>query len=573
MSLLRLIEVAGRSMARSDRVAAMAGCLEEEPGFLGVFTRGEPLGEIQVNLNPQVSSLKEAEVIAVLEAELDPTQPASGGPGVPRQITVDESLMKAGKGFTAILLWDDHEETKDATGPQLLGGLLLDSEAELLASPELYSLLQILQLALSRERYASRMEDFRAGLELINALQPPKLSRGEEFLITRSLSQFRRVIPFDAVALATAEEEETFQVRYLFQDACPPRLVQDVKREMREVLGIPKGASLNEVFENEAMGGPTPQGERMESLLILPVLGQNGEDCGRIGFFSCAAGFFTTHHLRLLSLLAPTIGAALQALRGLEGLQTRANALQDERNRVDAQLGLAKRLQSQLLSSCPPPPEGLGVAQRSEMSAAIGGDFYAARPVGRHRYAVAIADVSGKGLPAGIVMAHTLGALSASWDTNPDPKHVIRRLNRVVLDSTDDYTFVTFLVLLVDLKREEIVLSSAGHEPLLKINEHGDIQEFTTGDPPLGVVSGHEFGEAVLPFRPGDRILAFTDGITEALAPDGERFGRSRLDEVLRASKPGVETLLEEVFGAVDAFQKEAPAADDRTAVALGRRP
>ena len=83
------------------------------------------------------------------------------------------------------------------------------------------------QLALSRERFAARMADYRAGLELINALQPPLIGNGDELVITRALSQFRRILPYDAVALATAVGEEDYRVRYLFQAACPPRLVQD----------------------------------------------------------------------------------------------------------------------------------------------------------------------------------------------------------------------------------------------------------------------------------------------------------------------------------------------------------
>jgi serine phosphatase RsbU (regulator of sigma subunit) len=569
--LQKVIQVASQNLAPGSRVRELARCLQGEHGFLGAFTRSDPLGDFTILLEKSASSEVNAKRLGeVLEEEIAPHHDRARRPGVPRQLVLDGSIL-GGCSVAVILLWDE-VGLADHEGPLLLGGLLLSPEAELLQAADFYALLQVFQLALSRELFAERLEDYRAGLELVNALQPPVLDE-EGGSLTRALTQFRRIIPFDAVALAFTGEAEGQQIRYLFPSEIAPRFVRDVKREMREALGILEDEHVEEFFENEAVGaGGLPLGERMESLLILPLLEGRGEDCGRIGFFSGSAGFFTDHHLRLLGLLAPTIGIGLGSLRSTEGLQNRAADLETAKAQVEAQLELARRLQTQLLSPSPPPPSVFRVSQRSDMSAAVGGDFYAARAFGKHRYAVAIADVSGKGLPAGLVMAHTLGALRAVWDVNPDPVSVMRRLNRSVLDATDDYSFVTAIVLLLDTRKQEVTFSCAGHEPAMRITPRGELQEFYTGDPPLGILPDHVYQEGKIPFEEGDRLFLFTDGVLDALQAGGERFGRERLMALLRGPEGSPLELQERVFTALGDFCQDLAPPDDITTLILDRR-
>lgn len=569
--LADLIQVATQTMSSGSRVRELASCLRGEEGFHGAFTRSDPLGDFEILLEQPSRSLFDPGVLArVLEQELSPRHDGGRHPGMPRQLVLDASVHGGERRLTVILLWDELGQ-QDVSGPTLLGGLLLDPDAPLLHASDFYSLLQVFQLCLSRELFSERLDDYRAGLELVNALQPPVLG-GDVGCLERALTQFRRILPFDVVALAFTEGEERTQIRYLFPARCPPRFVRDVKREMREALGIQDDEQVEEHYHNEAGGESRPVGERSQSLLILPLLGGRGQDCGRIGFFSGATDFFTDHHLRLLGLLAPSIGLALQSLRDTEALENRAANLETAKAQVEAQLELARRLQGGLLSPCPRPPEEIRVAQRSDMSAAVGGDFYAARQVSRHRYALAIADVSGKGLPAGIVMAHTLGALRAVWEVNPDPVQVMRRLNRSVLEATDDYSFVTAQVLLLDTRKGEISFSCAGHEPAVRLTRRGEIQEFHTGDPPLGILPDHPFSSGVIPFEEGDRLLLFTDGVLDAKDPSGERYGRERLLALLRNPASGAEELQESIFAGLDGFRQGTPAPDDATTLVLERR-
>jgi serine phosphatase RsbU (regulator of sigma subunit) len=557
--LLDLVQVAGRALGPGERVSALASCLEPEPGFHGVFTCREPRGEVEVHLKAASrGQLDSGELARLLTYELTPGPGERPTPGAPRQLTIEGAVIGGGPALTAALLWEDPEPGAGGN-PALLGGLLLSADAELLRDPELYALLQVVQLSLSRERYAARLADFRAGLELVNTLQPPRLEEPDATVLA-ALGRLRRIVPFDAVAVATATQGERYHIRTLLPPGCPEGFAADVRAEMSEALGLDALAAVDAVVEPEALAGPAPGADHVASHLVLPALGRDGRDCGRVGFFSGDASFFSHHHVRLLGLLAPSIGAALEELEDVEGLSARARELQDEKHRVEAQLGLARRLQAQLLAPCPPTPEGVVVAQCSETSQEVGGDFFAARRLGRYRYAVAVADVSGKGLPAGIVMAHTRGALWASWDSNPAPGAVMKRMNRVVLDSTDDYTFVTLAVLLVDVRKGELEFSCAGHEPVLRAAAFADhVEEYATGDPPLGVVEGHVFREEKIPFGPGDRLLVFTDGITEAVDASGGHFGRARLEAALLEARGPATNWIPSLREGLGSFVGEQP--------------
>lgn len=567
-----LLRAADTEVPRGERMRHLARCFKRDAGFLGAFTRADSLGEFTVMLREEASErFDRARLGDVLCAELDPYQkPRGRQPGVPRQLTIPAASLGAPEDLVMLLLWDS-QGASDVRGPNLLGGLLVEPGAPLLEDRDLYVSLQVIQLSLSRELFHERLEEYRAGLEMVNALLPPRLTGGAG-MINRALAEFRRIIPFDAVALAISGEAETHQIRYLFPAGCGEGLMAAVRREMKDALGASEDEQVVEVFEPQELEGEWSQEDTMESLLVLPMIGARGEDCGRIGFFSGAAGFFTTHHLRLLGLLAPSVGLALQTVRGYEGLQSRAEVLEGEQARVEAQLELARRLQAQLLPRCPEPPPGLEVSGRSEMSAAIGGDFFAARRIGRHRYAVAVADVSGKGLPAGIVMAHTRGALWAAWDVNPEPLHVIRRMNRVVCESTDDYSFVTMALLLLDERSDEVVYCSAGHEPLLHLAGDGTLTQLTLGDPPLGILEDYEHTAGSFRLGPGERVVLYSDGVTDAASPAGERFLSERFHRLLAGGPAGVQGLLDAVFAGVEGFADGAPQRDDLTCLVIGRR-
>lgn len=554
-----------------ERLTAMVDALDEVEGFLGLFLREDPVTDVDVCLTAAAVGRLDPDALArLLGAELAPLEAGPGGPGLPRQLTLDASLAGPGGGrVVTVLLWDGEERAAEAEAPALLGGALLEAGAPLLDDPALFAHLEVLQLAFSRTRAQQRVRDYRSGLELLAALQPP-LRAGERTMVARALGQFREVLPFDVAALAVRAEAGPIEAQYLVAPSCPPMLVQAVKAELREALALDPGERLDEHYHNQVDGQPASGGKQAASMVVLPLVA-GGRDQGRVGFFSGRPGFFTSHHLRLLGQLAPTLGAALVSTRGAERLHEKNDALESEQARVAAQLALARRIQVQLVRPCPPPPAPFEVASGNEMTAALGGDFYAARAIGKKRYAFAVADVAGKGLPAGVLMAHTRGALLAAWDVNPEPAHVLSRMNRVVLDSTDDYSFVTMMTVLVDARKGTVQFAGAGHEPILRRHPDGALDELACGDPPLGILPGHAFTAREDRFEAGDLLAVLTDGFQDALGPGGERWGRDRMKHCLSSGPGGAPAAVDHLMAAVKRWRGEAAVADDLTCVLLGR--
>ena len=124
----------------------------------------------------------------------------------------------------------------------------------------------------------------------------------------------------------------------------------------------------------------------------------------------------------------------------------------------------------------------------------------------------------------------------------------------------------------VDVRRQEVEFCCAGHEPVLRVAAGGEgVEEFATGDPPLGIVDGHEFRVGTIPFGAGDRLLVFTDGITEAASPSGELFGRARLEAALQAARGPSTGWVPELRKVVGEFAGGQPLRDDLTMIGLTR--
>ncbi len=566
--LAELLSEAVASRTDEERLASMARRLALERGFLGLFARSGPLSAVRLHL---VGGLGSGELESRLAEEVAALEDQRGAPGLPRQLAFEAGTCGNEVALSVVFVWD-LTDPGSRDPPSVLGGLVLEAGSALLEDPGLFPLLEVFQLELARQRASRLARDYRSGLELLDAVLSPG-TRGESGYVARALAGFRRVLPFEIAAFALTTPGSPTEVRYLISPGCTPGLVQGARREMRSALAAGPGEQLVEIYHHEGPGPAAGPGRSVQSAMVLPVLGADGTDRGRLGFFSGSTGFFTTHHLGLLGLLAPALGVGLQSVRGMEGLRDRTLELEREATRVEAQLELARRIQAEILAPCPAPPPGLRIAHRFRMSSAVGGDFFAATQLGRHRYAVAIADVSGKGLPAGLLMAHTRGALLTAWDVNPDPGHVLTRLNRVVHESTDAYSFVTMLVLLVDTRSAEVSWASAGHEPILRLDPRGVLEELTGEDPPLGILERHEYREERLVLGPGENLVLLTDGFADALGSSGERFGRARIRETLEEAHGTPEDLAARLWERVTSWQGDREPADDLTAVVLGREP
>jgi sigma-B regulation protein RsbU (phosphoserine phosphatase) len=236
---------------------------------------------------------------------------------------------------------------------------------------------------------------------------------------------------------------------------------------------------------------------------------------------------------------------------------------------VDRELNLVAQIQRSLLPKTIPTIPGLGLAAHYQTSQWAGGDYYDFFPLPHGRWGILIADVSGHGTPAAVMMAITHSIAHAVPGLPDPPAALLNHVNRqlATLYTANNEAFVTAFYGIYDPDRRELTYASAGHNPpRLKRCEDGSLHALDgVGNLPLGVFADQQYDQSTQALRPGDQIVFYTDGITEATAPSGEMFGVERLDDALANCHLDASGLIEAVLEAVERFTAGQPAADDRT--------
>ncbi|MFN8621155.1 MAG: PP2C family protein-serine/threonine phosphatase [Chloroflexota bacterium] len=222
------------------------------------------------------------------------------------------------------------------------------------------------------------------------------------------------------------------------------------------------------------------------------------------------------------------------------------------------------------------------VAARYRAARSIGGDaydVYPARPGREGQLGLSIADVTGKGVTAALLMGFCRAVMrSAAWN-GTGPQDTLERVNRVLARDVRSGLFVTALVAQLTAAGAELRWASAGHEPPWLVRPSGRIQPLPAGGTMLGLFDPIEAPEHARRLRPGETIVLLTDGVTDAADRRGRRFGEARLRRALRASAragagdgAGAEGVVETLLAAVDAFAGQVAQADDLTLLAIHRR-
>jgi sigma-B regulation protein RsbU (phosphoserine phosphatase) len=193
-------------------------------------------------------------------------------------------------------------------------------------------------------------------------------------------------------------------------------------------------------------------------------------------------------------------------------------------------------------------------------------------PLDGQRFAVVVADVSGKGLPAALIMPAVKIALRTLAERQASIGELLGELNRIFLDNLPPASYFTLVYAVFDAAAGRLVYANAGHPPALHLKARGGEEEWLmTEGPAVGLL--HEdvrFETVDVPFEPGDLFVFYTDGITEAEDPGGVDFARDRLAATVRTgAEPSAAAVVSAVHGAVDAFRGAASRGDDATVIVV----
>ncbi len=245
-------------------------------------------------------------------------------------------------------------------------------------------------------------------------------------------------------------------------------------------------------------------------------------------------------------------------------------AARAEAEAVEHELETARQLQRRLLPPAGYAFPGLSIAADFHPAAAIGGDFYQFLELGEGRLAAVVADVSGHGLPTGIVMASVRASLSALARSDAPPAAMFARLDEEIEKTTDTHLFVTMAHLLFDFGAGTVSFTNAGHIYPWRVEPSGRVSALENPARPLGVRLPREFRTVTAPLVPGDAWVLLSDGIVEGQSPSGDLFGFDRLETILAegATLPAGE-LVERILAAWRAFTGTDTPEDDRTLLVL----
>lgn len=250
----------------------------------------------------------------------------------------------------------------------------------------------------------------------------------------------------------------------------------------------------------------------------------------------------------------------------LKGYLERLTAAAADRERIEKELSLAREIQTGLVPRRLP---GSPFRLAGSMTPAreVGGDLYDAFVLDDGRLFFVIGDVSGKGVAAAIFMAVTLTRIRMAARLGSDPVSVMTEVNRELCRDNDAAMFVTLLCGILDPQTGDVTCANAGHNPPALIRSDGSVS-FVDVPPGLvaGVMDDADVGAVTLTLSPGETLLLYTDGITEAASPDGEMFGARRM---LDACAVRPDAPLAPLMAAVEAFAAGAPQADDMTLLAV----
>ena len=247
----------------------------------------------------------------------------------------------------------------------------------------------------------------------------------------------------------------------------------------------------------------------------------------------------------------------------------------NEKKRLDHDLEIARDIQRILLPSEAPVIPGFEISGINIPARHVSGDYFDYLTIDNDKLGVAIADVSGKGVPASIIMAICRSVLRSQAAGNPSPADVLQKVNRQLYPDIKEDMFISMAYVILDHVQGTMVLSRAGHDaPILFDQATGTATPVKPPGMVLGIDSGSVFdritGDYALTLNRGDCLLLYTDGVTEALDANGDEFGPHRMIESVRASaREGAPAIITGLIDALRSFVGAQPQNDDITLIAI----
>ncbi len=294
-----------------------------------------------------------------------------------------------------------------------------------------------------------------------------------------------------------------------------------------------------------------------QSEMVAPIIA-NDEVIGVFDLESDQLNAYTFDDLQVLLLLASQVAIIIEKVMLHEQLV--------EKKRLEGQLEVARQVQLELLPRSDPHIEGFDISAYNYPTEEVSGDYYDWVRVFDDQIGLVIADVSGKGVPAALLMAFLRASLRAAIHIGYAPHISMAKVNYLLWESIQRHQFVTAFYGVLDATNRTLAYSNAGHNPPLLMSKDGTASFIERGSVPLGMFRETRYYEFYLALEPGQLLVLYTDGVTEAANEDSEEYGRDRLENRVREGRHlGARELIEFIHQDVIKFTAGRGADDDIT--------
>lgn len=285
---------------------------------------------------------------------------------------------------------------------------------------------------------------------------------------------------------------------------------------------------------------------------------------GVVNLESSQVNAFEPKSLALISAFAS------QAAISLERARLHEDSLKNRR--FEEQLNIAREIQRTFLPAHNPSIFGYDMAGTNISSGEVGGDYYDFIRIVDSHLGVAIGDVSGKGIPAALIMASFRASLIAEIRNNYSIRTICQKVNSLLFESLEPGNYVTAVYGVLDTKNHIFTFSNCGHNLPFILRADGSVEYLREGGPVLGVAQDGVYEERAIVIAPGDMMVLYTDGVTETFAESGEEFGLDRLIELVKANRKKTAAEIEDlIYKAVTEFASAKHVFDDLTMVIIKR--
>jgi serine phosphatase RsbU (regulator of sigma subunit) len=338
---------------------------------------------------------------------------------------------------------------------------------------------------------------------------------------------------------------------------------------VNKVLGEKQGIlSADATSDDQFQASESIANLSIRSMMCVPMLNLEGEPTGLINIDTLnPLQQFKPEDLELLLAVAGQAALSFESARLLVSFM--------EKKKQDSEMEIARGVQRALLPEKLPEAEGWDFFASYESAQAVGGDYYDAMKLASGKICLSFGDVAGKGVPGALIMSRIASCVQNTMSFVEDVGEAFTAINHHMCASMVEGRFVTFLLAVIDLETNEMTLCNGGHMSPMIRRPDGSIEEFDeeTIGLPIGVMDDYPYEVVKRIIEPGDTVVFFTDGVDEAMNPEGTLYTLERMREFIANSSSKSDELGRALLADVRAHANGRPQNDDITIMTFGRHP